>query len=124
LQVYLSRHSFWSKGSQKPDEDLITVYVGQQKDKVYRVKTFSICTSLLGVTAQPILMQKVDTLGQLILANTFVGFFTFVTPILLHFVTKKYVTKVEYNPKTDTYTATLVTFFLQERKVCELCRYN
>lgn len=46
-----------------------------------------------------------------------VGFFTFVTPLLLHFVTKKYVTSLTFDPDKETYTAETLTFFLTKRKI-------
>ena len=47
----------------------------------------------------------------------FVGFFTFVTPFLLHLVTKKYVTELHYNSTTDEYIATVISFFLTKKKI-------
>lgn len=46
-----------------------------------------------------------------------VGFFTFVTPILLHSVTKKYVINLTFNPDKETYTAETLTFFLRKQKL-------
>lgn len=46
-----------------------------------------------------------------------VGFFTFVTPFLLNFVTKKYVTHLTYDPKSETYTAETLTFFVKKQKI-------
>ncbi|MCL4136038.1 UNVERIFIED_CONTAM: hypothetical protein GTU68_026316, partial [Idotea baltica] len=48
---------------------------------------------------------------------SFLGFFTFITPALIHWVSKKYVTKLEYDPCTDVYAATTLSFFLKEKKV-------
>lgn len=41
----------------------------------------------------------------------FVGFCTFVTPVLLHQLMKKYVTHLVYKDKTGTYTAYTINFF-------------
>lgn len=46
-----------------------------------------------------------------------VGFFTFVTPLLLHLITKKYVTHLDYDPKSKQYIATVITFFCRQKKV-------
>lgn len=46
-----------------------------------------------------------------------VGFFTFVTPILLNIVTKKYVINVTFDPDKEIYTAETLTFFLRKRKL-------
>lgn len=45
-----------------------------------------------------------------------VGFFTFVTPFLLHVVTKRYVTELYYNPKEQEYIATTINFFLMKKE--------
>lgn len=54
---------------------------------------------------------------MLIAICSFVGFFTFVTPVLLHFVTKKYVTSIAYNSKDDSYTATIYTLFIRKKEI-------
>lgn len=46
-----------------------------------------------------------------------VGMFTFVTPFLIHFVTKKYVTDIVYDPESDQYTASVFRFIPMKRKV-------
>jgi transmembrane protein 70 len=47
----------------------------------------------------------------------FIGFFTFITPFLIHFVSKKYVTELEYDESTKEYIATILNFFLMKKKV-------
>merc|ERR1712198_317274 len=68
---------------------------------------------------QPVLVQKVGetSLGLVVAMGSFIGFFTFVTPLLIHWITKKYVTRLEYDPKEDVYSATTISFFLQEKKI-------
>ncbi len=46
-----------------------------------------------------------------------VGMFTFVTPFLIHFVTKKYITDITFDPKTNEYTASTYNFIPTKRKV-------
>lgn len=55
--------------------------------------------------------------GMIVAVGSFVGFFTFVTPLLIHWITKKYVTSLEYDPDRDMYSATTLSFFLREKKV-------
>lgn len=45
-----------------------------------------------------------------------VGFFTFLTPALLHFFTKGYVVRLYHDPGTDVYTAVTYSVFLREKK--------
>ncbi|XP_043278445.1 transmembrane protein 70 homolog, mitochondrial isoform X3 [Venturia canescens] len=45
------------------------------------------------------------------------GFFAFVTPLLLHLITKRYVVYVDYNPLTDSYIATTYSIFVQKKEI-------
>ncbi|XP_071446472.1 transmembrane protein 70 homolog, mitochondrial [Hetaerina americana] len=96
------------------------VYHGNLTPQVRMVKVFSLCSSIAGLVSQPILYKHASEFGGtgvLIGVATFVGFFTFVTPVLLHLITRKYVTDIHHNAKTGVYTATLLTFFLGVKKV-------
>lgn len=55
--------------------------------------------------------------GGLVFFGTVIQFFTFITPALLHFVTKKYVKEIFYNPKMEEYTAITYSFFAMEKLV-------
>ncbi|XP_076029945.1 transmembrane protein 70 homolog, mitochondrial isoform X2 [Oratosquilla oratoria] len=95
------------------------VYNGILTTQIRMVKVFSLSTSIMGLSVQPILVQKLTDsgLGLVVAMGSFIGFFTFVTPLIIHWITKKYVTKLEYNPSNDTYTATTLSFFLREKKI-------
>lgn len=73
---------------------------------------------MAGVVAQPILYEQADKLGSstpvIVAVCGFVGFFTFVTPFLLHTITKRYVTEMTFDPQTQEYTATTISFFLRK----------
>lgn len=45
-----------------------------------------------------------------------ISVFTFLTPVLLHLVTKGYVVRLYHKPDTDTYTAVTYSVFLTEKK--------
>ena len=49
--------------------------------------------------------------------GAFMSFFTFATPLLVHYVSKKYVTEMYYNRMTDTYTAITYSLFLRKNQV-------
>jgi transmembrane protein 70 len=49
-----------------------------------------------------------------------VGLFTFVTPFLIHFITKKYVTDIVFDPAKEEYTASVYKLFPIKKKV-EFC---
>lgn len=102
------------------DGQLQRVYYGSLAPRMKLVKLFSLTTSLAGIAAQPILMEqgmKIGGTGMAVALCTVGGFFTFVTPLLLHFITKKYVTELHYNPVTEEYTATTISIILMKIKV-------
>lgn len=85
------------------------------------MKVFSLTTSLAGLIAQPVLYEQAAKLGSstpvIVAVCSFVGFFTFVTPFLLHVITKRYVTELHYDPLTNEYDATVITFYLTKQHV-------
>lgn len=107
--------------STKAVEDLKgrQIYSGMLTSQIKSVKVFSLTTSMAGIIGQPLLYKQIEQMGALAsgAAMCFVGFFTFVTPVLLHLVTKKYVIAMHYNDEKDTYTATTLTLLLTKREV-------
>lgn len=98
----------------------IKIYYGDLTPRIKAVKVFSLTTSLTGICAQPIIMEQGSKLGgapMMWFLCTFVGFFTFVTPVLLHFITNKYVTEMSFNPETGVYTAVTISFLLRKIEV-------
>lgn len=109
-----------SPAKDSADGQLQRVYYGSLAPRMKLVKLFSLTTSLAGIAAQPILMEqgmKIGGTGMAVALCTVGGFFTFVTPLLLHFITKKYVTELHYNPVTEEYTATTISLILMKIKV-------
>jgi hypothetical protein len=53
----------------------------------------------------------------MIATGTFLSFFTLATPLLIHFVSKKYVTEMHYNKINDTYTAITYSLLLRKKQV-------
>ncbi|XP_053674063.1 transmembrane protein 70 homolog, mitochondrial [Anopheles nili] len=95
------------------------VYYGSLTPQIRAVKVFSLATSIGGIVAQPILLEQASKVGgmpMIVAVCGFAGFFTFVTPILLHLVTKRYVTELYYDAAKQQYTATTITFFLRREK--------
>uniref|UniRef100_A0A182WLX1 Transmembrane protein 70 homolog, mitochondrial n=1 Tax=Anopheles minimus TaxID=112268 RepID=A0A182WLX1_9DIPT len=95
------------------------IYYGSLTPQIRAVKVFSLATSIGGIVAQPILLEQASKVGgmpMIVAVCGFAGFFTFVTPILLHLVTKRYITDLHYDPTSQQYTATTITFFLQREK--------
>lgn len=67
------------------------VYMGTIRSTVKIVKGLSLTTSLIGIMAQPFLLQQLDGSSKLAMAfvTAFASFFIFVTPLLLHYITKR-----------------------------------
>ncbi|KAL0892907.1 hypothetical protein ABMA27_014586 [Loxostege sticticalis] len=104
----------------KEEEQLEHIYAGPLTPQIKAVKIFSLTSSVAGLMAQPIIVKQAATIGStslLVIMCSMVGFFTFITPLLLHFVTKKYVTDIHYDPSTGTYKATTINFFLAEKEL-------
>lgn len=97
------------------------IYTGPLAQRIRSVKRFSLMTSFCGLLMQPVLLQKFleqqTGLGVVIFAGTFIQFFTFATPFLIHFVTKKYVRALYYEESTDTYTALTYNFWSADKLV-------
>ncbi|KPJ20712.1 Transmembrane protein 70-like, mitochondrial [Papilio xuthus] len=114
----IGRHYASKKLSE--DNKLEQIYYGPLTPQIKAVKIFSLSSSAAGLVAQPIIIKEASTIGStslLIAICSVVGFFTFVTPLLLHIITKKYVSEVYYNPDTMSYTAVTRNFFLVSKKL-------
>lgn len=95
------------------------IYSGPLTRQMRSLKVFSLTTSGMGLGMQPVLWEKA---GEVHLAANvavfgMVGFFTFVTPFLIHSLCKKYVTEISYDPKKDEYEAITFNLFLRKRQV-------
>ena len=72
----------------------------------------------LGLAVQPVLWTYSTANAAVVVgAGAFLGFFTFVTPLLIHSIAKKYVTKLYYNQVEDKYTAVVYNFLLSPKKI-------
>nr|SVE70037.1 EOG090X0CKL [Eubosmina coregoni] len=97
------------------------IYIGRLTKQVRGIKTFSLGTSGIGIGLQPMIFEQLSasetSTSFLIAVSSMVGVFTFMTPFLIHLVTKKYVTEIIYNPSKQEYTATILNLFLTKRKI-------
>uniref|UniRef100_A0AC34QHV8 Transmembrane protein 70 n=1 Tax=Panagrolaimus sp. JU765 TaxID=591449 RepID=A0AC34QHV8_9BILA len=89
---------------------------------VIGAKICSIGSSALGVVMIPVLTsylwqsatERPSMMVFAVLANSFLGLLTF-TPLLLHFLAKRFVANVYYNAETKTFTTVHYNFFLQKK---------
>jgi len=99
-----------------------TIYKGILSAQIKLVKSFSLMTSAIGLSCQPFLLYQVQSsgagsLGVALAGGACLSFFTFATPLLIHWVSKKYVTELLYNKIEDSYTAVTYSLLLREKKV-------
>merc|ERR1712241_956391 len=94
------------------------IYNGILSTQIKLVKSFSLMTSFIGIAFQPILYTYSSANAAVVLgAGAFLSFFTFATPLLIHSVSKKYVTKLYYNQVEDKYTAYVYNLFVKPKKI-------
>lgn len=94
-------------------------YVGTISNMVKFVKTFSLSTSIIGLAFQPIVYQSMEKLPLWLRAilTGGVSFFIFVTPLLIHFITSRYVLHLYYRPDTGVFTASTYNLFVREKQI-------
>ncbi|NXX85456.1 TMM70 protein, partial [Urocolius indicus] len=95
------------------------VYKGNMAKAVLGVKFFSYSTSIFNLFMVPYIMLKTGVgfdslLGQVAFYGV-IAFFTFVTPVTLHVLTKGYVVRLYYKDEVDTYTAITYNAILAEK---------
>lgn len=85
------------------------VYNGLISRLLRNVKFFSITTSGLTVILQPIMISNVLSVSattlQYVAYFSFVAIFVFITPLMIHLVGRKYVTKLYFNDQTKQFCA-------------------
>jgi len=104
------------------EEHEMTVYRGILSTQIKLVKSFSLMTSVIGLSCQPLLYLKISessgaSLAVIAVGGAFMSFFTFATPLLIHWVSKKYVTELLYNKIENKYTAVTYSFLLRRKEI-------
>ncbi|XP_018404465.1 PREDICTED: transmembrane protein 70 homolog, mitochondrial [Cyphomyrmex costatus] len=96
------------------------IYYGPLTKQIKLLKLFSLLTSSGGLLVQPFLYMKAienDNIGVVLGIFACIGFFAITTPLLIHMITKKYVTYLYYNAKEDTYIANTYSLFARTKKL-------
>ncbi|XP_027308162.1 transmembrane protein 70, mitochondrial [Anas platyrhynchos] len=95
------------------------LYKGNLAKAVLGVRFFSYSTSIFNLFMVPYIMLKTGIgFDSLLIQAAFyglIGFFTFVTPVTLHILTKGYVIRLYYKEEMDTYTAITYNAILTEK---------
>lgn len=101
-------------------EERTEIYYGPLTRQIKALKVFSLLTSCSGLVVQPFLYSKAvetDNIGVILGVFACIGFFAITTPLLIHIITKKYVTHLYYNAKEDVYIANTYNLFARTKKV-------
>ncbi|XP_062843882.1 transmembrane protein 70, mitochondrial [Trichomycterus rosablanca] len=110
----------WCSSTPKSTNDGVLIYSGNLGKAVLGVKFFSYSSSMFSLCLMPYILTKtglgVSSLALKVAFCGFIGFFTFLTPVLLHLVTKGYVVRLYHNRETDVYTAVTYNALLVEKK--------
>ncbi|XP_025970943.1 transmembrane protein 70, mitochondrial [Dromaius novaehollandiae] len=95
------------------------IYTGSLAKAVLGVRFFSYSTSIFNLFMMPYIMLKTGIGSESLLVQAafygLIGFFTFVTPVTLHILTKGYVIRLYYKAEMDTYTAITYNAILAEK---------
>lgn len=96
------------------------IYTGNMGKAVLGVKFFSYSSSMFSLCVMPYVLLKtgigVNSFALQVAFCGFIGFFTFLTPVLLHLITKGYVVRLYHNKDTETYTAITYNALLVEKR--------
>ncbi|KAG7221021.1 hypothetical protein INR49_031192 [Caranx melampygus] len=118
VQSHCPSSRFLSVHAGSKDGNLI--YTGSLGKAVRWVKMFSYSTSGASLLLMPHILLKtgvgVQSFAMQAAFCGVIGFFTFLTPVLLHLITKGYVVRLYHHPDKDTYTAITYSVFLMEKK--------
>ncbi|XP_012534799.1 transmembrane protein 70 homolog, mitochondrial [Monomorium pharaonis] len=100
--------------------DKTEIYYGPLARQIKALKLFSLLTSCGGLMIQPILYTKAvenDNIGVVLGIFACIGFFAITTPLLIHMITKKYVTHLYYDAKEDKYIANTYSLFARTKQL-------
>ena len=103
-----------SSSDVKPSKENL-IYRGPLSNMVKMVKLFSLSTSGISVIILQMMFMANES-GALKVIGSSMAAILLLTPIVLHWITKSYVTKIYFDHATDTYTAYTVNFFLTTSK--------
>ncbi|KAM4623665.1 transmembrane protein 70, mitochondrial [Polymixia lowei] len=96
------------------------IYTGNIGKAVLGVKMFSYTSSGMSLCLMPHILLKTGLAAQswAVQASfcTVIGIFTFLTPVLLHLLTKGYVVRLYHDADADTYTAVTYSALLVPKK--------
>ncbi|XP_056451738.1 transmembrane protein 70, mitochondrial isoform X1 [Gadus chalcogrammus] len=119
LPLCLSSKSLCTSASDYSETGRL-VYTGSLGRAIIGVKMFSYTSSGTSLCLMPHVLFKTGLATQSLAVQAsfiaIISLFTFVTPVLLHLLTKGYVIRLYHNADQDTYTAVTCNIFLMEKR--------
>ncbi|XP_069113728.1 transmembrane protein 70 homolog, mitochondrial-like [Argopecten irradians] len=93
------------------------VYYGNITKSIKIVKIFSVSTSGVALCLLPFVMPNILELPPVLqfMLGSGVSFFMLGTPLMIHAMTKRYVTDLYYNKDSNTFTAATLSFFCRRK---------
>lgn len=116
-----SRSANWCQ--KKEESDHVTgsslIYMGPIRKAIHVTKFMSLTSSAVGLALQPTLISQATTVHPVVAVaiGSFVGFFTYVTPFLIHWMTKRYVVEMYFDAQNQTFECYTLTFFLRHKRL-------
>lgn len=108
------------KHSERNISEREMIYNGTLTNKVRNIKMISLLSSVASVISQPIIYMKILEEDNVVGAGTLFALLNILTissPLLIHFLTRRYVIEMYHYPKEEKYTAKLYSFFCKKREV-------
>lgn len=97
------------------------IYQGNMATFIKSLKLFSLSTSAVGMLGWPLVyfsesfQADASTSSVVMLAG--IAAYSLSTPLIMHMLTKRYVTHLEYEEGSDTYSATVYSLFGRHQQV-------
>lgn len=95
----------------------VQIYINPISKLVIGAKMFSLCSSGIVLAAQPFLLSKFSSLTAFVPFFASSLAFAFLTPALLHVLTRSCVFLITYNKNTSKFTAYTKSIFLRSKKI-------
>jgi transmembrane protein 70 len=111
---------YLSTNNQEIPKNRTEIYYGNLTRQIKALKYFSLFTSTGSILSQPFLYLKAmesGNTGAIVGIFAFVGFLAMTTPLLIHFITKKYITHLYYDAEQDKYIANTYSLFVRKKEV-------
>uniref|UniRef100_T1JLB4 Transmembrane protein 70 homolog, mitochondrial n=1 Tax=Strigamia maritima TaxID=126957 RepID=T1JLB4_STRMM len=108
-----------SRDSLSSRPSTVQVYEGLLTRMVKGIKIFSFSTSFLGLMCQPVLVSKSLATSSIIIGSVggFIAVYSILTPIILHWIVRRYVVQLYFDSNTKSFTSVTLGFFNTQKKL-------